>query len=286
VTAAAVPEVLHGARFVPRQQAGRREPLRVTPGAFTAAGLPVPGDLRQHNAYQLSRREGWPWSPAIDAHTRRRGSEILAQDLVAVDCDTSGGGDGFAELGDLAAARGAVLDLAGAVVVRTPGHGSHQPGMHVWWAADPSRPVRTGALPGHPLVEVKLRCTAPGSPGYLVQSVPEGELAMIPRWLSGLAIPPPVTVMADHRGAGGRTPGRLEGIISFLLEAGPGDGRNGRLFWCACRCAEMAAAGELDRGAAETALFAAAEENGHVAKHGPGATRGTIASGFRQARVA
>jgi hypothetical protein len=38
-----VPAVLRSARFVPRQAPGRREPARVTSGAFKAAGpLPVP----------------------------------------------------------------------------------------------------------------------------------------------------------------------------------------------------------------------------------------------------
>jgi hypothetical protein len=37
-----IPVVLRSARFVPRQGPGRREPARVTSGAFRAAGLPVP----------------------------------------------------------------------------------------------------------------------------------------------------------------------------------------------------------------------------------------------------
>ena len=44
----------------------------------------------------------------------------------------------------------------------------------------------------------------------------------------------------------------------------------------------MIAAGEIDSVSAESALYLAAEENGHVAKHGDRATRATIASGIRQ----
>jgi len=44
-----VPTVLRGARFVPWQAPGRREPARVSAGAFTAAGLPVP----EHDADEL-----------------------------------------------------------------------------------------------------------------------------------------------------------------------------------------------------------------------------------------
>jgi hypothetical protein len=37
-----VPAVLREAMFVPGQAPGRHGPARVTPGAFRAAGLPVP----------------------------------------------------------------------------------------------------------------------------------------------------------------------------------------------------------------------------------------------------
>ncbi len=61
-----VPAVLHGAMFVPRQAPGRREPARVTMGAFKAAGLPVPGHPAQRNVYQLAQRRGLPWLPASE----------------------------------------------------------------------------------------------------------------------------------------------------------------------------------------------------------------------------
>ena len=67
-----VPAVLRGAMFVPRQAPGRREPARVTPGAFKAAGLPVPGHPAQRNVYQLTRRQGLPWTPGLDGRIRRR----------------------------------------------------------------------------------------------------------------------------------------------------------------------------------------------------------------------
>lgn len=288
----AVPPQLRPARLVPREP-GRRSPARVTPGAFAAAGLPLPPDCRQWNAYQLSRRRGFPWTPSHDAHVRRCGAELLGgDDFLCVDCDValavdgSVWMDGFRRLADLAAALGQVLDVSGAVTVRTPGHESHGPGWHLWWAADPDCRVRLGPLDRCPLIEIKNRCTAPNSPGYPVRSVPDGELGTLPRWLADLAGPPRVVTVPGHRHGNGNVRERLEGLIAFLLEAGPGDGRNGRLFWCSCRAAEMIAAGELDRAVAERALFRAAEENGHVAKHGAAATRGTIASGLRQAAVA
>ena len=42
VTQYVVPAVLRDALFVPRHAPGRREPAWVSPGAFKAAGLPVP----------------------------------------------------------------------------------------------------------------------------------------------------------------------------------------------------------------------------------------------------
>lgn len=287
-----VPPQLRVCRFVPREEAGKRHPLRVTPGAFSAAGLPVPSDPRQWNAYQLSGRRGYEWSPAIDQHVRRRGAELLGGDsLLCVDCDTALAVDGtvwmdgLRRLADLAGETGNLLDLSGCVSVRTPGHGTHAAGWHLWWRADPDRPVRLGALDRCPLVEVKSRCTCPGSPGYEIRGVPDGELDVIPRWLAELAGPPRPAVIGRH-GRTDRSRERLEGVLSFLLEAGAGDGRNGRLFWASCRYAEAVAAGEIDMAVAERALYRAAESNGHVSKHGAAQTRSTIASGLRQAALA
>ena len=72
-----MPAVLRGAMFVPGQAPGRREPARVTPGAFRAAGLPVPGHPAQRNVYQLTRRQGLSWTPGLDGRIRRRGGELL-----------------------------------------------------------------------------------------------------------------------------------------------------------------------------------------------------------------
>jgi hypothetical protein len=65
-----VPVVLRGAMFLPRQAPGRREPARVTPGAFRAAGLPVPGHPAQRNVCQLTRRLGLSWTPGLDGYRR------------------------------------------------------------------------------------------------------------------------------------------------------------------------------------------------------------------------
>jgi hypothetical protein len=56
-----VPAVLRPAMFVPWRAPGRREPARVSAGAFRAAGLPVPEHPGQRNVYQLTGRQGLAW---------------------------------------------------------------------------------------------------------------------------------------------------------------------------------------------------------------------------------
>jgi hypothetical protein len=284
-----VPAVLRAARFVPRQAPGRRQPAQVTPGAFRAAGLPVPENPAQRNVYQLTRRQGLPWSPGIDSHVRRRGAELLGGDrFVCVDCDTALAVDGtvwldgFRRLADMAAESGDALDLLGCIAARTPGNGTHGQGWHLWFLADAGRPVRFGPLSRCPLIEVRPRATAPGSPGYVIRSAPDGEPDVLPRWLAELAGPPRAVTAGPGSGSGrGHRWERLEGILHALTDAGPGDHRNSLLYWSACRCGEMVAPGVLDAATAERVLYRAAEENGHVAKHGPAATTATIQSGLR-----
>ena len=183
-----VPAVLRGAMFVPRQAAGRREPARVTPGAFRAAGLPVPGHPAQRNVYQLTRRQGLPWTPGLDGRIRRRGGELLGRGkLILVDIDTPAAVDGIPMLdalrwlGDAAVVAGGLLDLSATVSVRTPGHPGrgHLPGWHLWYRADPGRPVRMGPLARCHAAGLRARGTCPGSPGYVVWSAP-GQLPVLP----------------------------------------------------------------------------------------------------------
>jgi len=56
----------------------RREPARVTSGAFIAAGLPVPEHRAQRNVCQLTGRRGLPWTPGLDGHIRRPAANCSA----------------------------------------------------------------------------------------------------------------------------------------------------------------------------------------------------------------
>lgn len=289
-----VPAVLRGAMFVPRQAPGRREPARVTPGAFKAAGLPVPEHSAQRNVYQLTRRQGVPWTPGLDAHIRRRGGELLGHgQLILVDIDTPAAVDGapmvdaLRWLADRAVEAGGLLDLSATVSVRTPGHpdSGHLPGWHLWYRAHPARPVRMGPLARCHAVELRARGTCPGSPGYAVWSEPD-QLPVLPRWIAGLAGPPPMPVASTRAGRGsGGGQARLQGIIGRLLAARRGE-RNRLLFWASLRVGELVAEGHLDAAAAGQALADAAARVGLVREDGQRAVAATIRSGFERMGVA
>lgn len=289
-----VPAVLRGAMFVPRQAPGRREPARVSSGAFTAAGLPVPGHLAQRNVYQLTRRRGLPWTPGLDAHIGRRGGELLGHgNLILVDIDTPAAVDGtpmvdaLRWLSERAVEAGKLLDLSATVSVRTPGHpgSGHLPGWHLWYRADPAYPVRMGPLARCRAVELRTRGTSPGSPGYVVWAEPD-QLPVVPRWIADLAGPPPAPVASTVTGHGGApTWARLHGIIEFLLAAQRGE-RNRLLFWASLRVGELVADGELDAGAAGQALTDAAAQIGLVREDGQRAVAATIRSAFQRMGVA
>jgi hypothetical protein len=250
-----VPAALRGATFVPWQAPGRREPVRVTTGAFTAAGLPVPEHRSQRNIYQLSRRQGLAWTPGLDAHIRRCGGELLGHGhLILVDIDSPAAVDGrplvnaLRWLADRAVQAGGLLDLSATVAVRTPGHpaSGHLPGWHLWYRANPAHPVHLGPLPRCHAIELRTRGTCPGSPGYLIRAHP-GELPVLPPWIAALAGPPPApatpTTVTGHGGAHAHA--RLAGLTRRLLAARRGE-RNQLLFWASLRAGELVADADLD----------------------------------------
>src|SRR5262244_1993253 len=286
-----VPAVLRGATFVPWQAPGRRQPARVTAGAFTAAGVPVPEHAAQRNIYQLTGRQGLAWTPGLDGHIRRRGGELLGHgQLILVDIDSPAAVDGrplvnaLRWLADRAVEAGGLLDLSATVSVRTPGHpaSGHLAGWHLWYQADPARPVHLGPLARCHAIELRSRGTCPGSPGYLVCSHPD-DLPVLPRWLAGLAGPPPAPATVTLTGHGAaHAEARLRGIVGRLLAARRGE-RNRLLFWASLRAGELVADGDLDAGTTTRALTGAATQIGLAGEDGPQAVAATIRSGFHRA---
>jgi len=166
-------------------------------------------------------------------------------------------------------------------------------GAHLYYTAPAGRPI--GNKPLGPLIDVRGGGDSNGGyvlgPGSVLNGRPyrvtdDQPPVPLPAWIADLLDPPataaPVSGGNHPRISGVTAYGRLRGVIDNLVNLRPGDRRNTRLFWAACRAAEMIAAAEVDAAAAEEALFRAAEENGHVAKHGERATRATIASGLRK----
>lgn len=285
-----VPANLRRYAFVPRQDARRRSPAWVTPGAFLSRGLAVPDDPRRRNIYRLTEGRGLPWSSSVDRHVGTRGAELLPDGaLVLVDIDATIEHPLEASvrwLAGQAQAAGAVFDHLATLAVFTPGHAEsgHLPGLHLWFRCEPERQARFGSLPDCPRVELRSRGTCPGSPGYVVRHAPD-ELPYLPRWLAALA-PAPRTAMLAGSGTESACAAifRLDRIVDSLLAAGPGDHRRNLLFWAANRCREMAESGELDAAVARDALFRASEKNGLVDKRGAGSVRRTIEDGLRGKR--
>jgi hypothetical protein len=106
-----------------------------------------------------------------------------------------------------------------------------------------------------------------------------GPLAPLPaHWAQRLREPPrPPAGAVPARG--GSLYGRLHGLVQHVLGGHDGD-RNGRLYWAACRAAEMVAAGEIERSAAEEVLIDAAVESG--LRGGEREARRTVTSAMRQ----
>jgi hypothetical protein len=174
--------------------------------------------------------------------------------------------------------------LPSTFTVRTP-----RDGQHLSFLAIPGRPI--GNRPAAPLIDVRAAGGADGGyvvgPGSVINGlayeVIDGQDPQpLPRWLADVLDPPvaarPIRPAVPIRGTAA---GRMTAILDQLAEAGPGQLRNRHLHWAACRFGELIREGDTDEATAEAALYRAAEQNGHVMKHGDRATLRTIASGIR-----
>jgi hypothetical protein len=96
----------------------------------------------------------------------------------------------------------------------------------------------------------------------------------MPIWMATMLNPPPRPMPAYAPDARG---GDVEPLARFVASATKGE-RNNRLYWAACRAAEMAARGLVSAHSAGRRLLAAAAAAGYV---GPEVAR-TINSAFEE----
>jgi hypothetical protein len=164
------------------------------------------------------------------------------------------------------------------LTVRTPSGG-----QHLYYVAPPGREIRNSASRIGPKIDVRgaggyvlAAGSVVGGRAYEVIATDDREPALLPGWLADLATPPTPAGPRPHVGV--PAAGRLRGVLSAVLDATPGVDRNSRLYWGACRAAEMVAAGQLGQDAAVTALMEAAAASGL----GEREAQATIASGMRE----
>jgi hypothetical protein len=209
----------------------------------------------------------------VDLDTPAHGSP--ATTMPARAAAGSGGRDVLAKLAEEAG-----VPWPDTYCVRTPSGG-----MHMYFSAGAAGSgLRNSAGRVGPMVDIRAAggyIVAAGSVvrGRPYESVTDAPLASLPAWLAALARPQkPAT--GPRRETAGDPSGsyqRLRGIIQTVLDSAPGT-RNGRLYWAACRAAELIRAGTVDRATAEHVLLVAAMEAG-LAGGEPEARR-TIASGL------
>lgn len=167
--------------------------------------------------------------------------------------------------------------------VRTPSGGHH-----LYFTELPGRAMRNTAGKLGPMIDTRARggyVIAPGSiAGGRVYDLIDGCAPIpVPGWLADLLDPPPPAsrLRPDVPPAAGSASlyGRLRGVVEAVLDSREGT-RNGRLYWAACRAAEMVASGKVDRATAERLLVQAAAETGL----GELEAQRTVASGMGEAR--
>ena len=103
----------------------------------------------------------------------------------------------------------------------------------------------------------------------------------VPGWLAEVLcpVPPPEPAHGVRRSVS--TFGALRGLVRVILDATPERDRNTRLYWSACRAAELVSAGRVDEATATGLLIDAATRTGLPEAE----ARRTIASGLRTGAV-
>ena len=158
-------------------------------------------------------------------------------------------------------------------------------GWHFYFAAPEGSQIRNSAGQLGPMIDVRAcggYVVGAGSVvgGRTYETFDDSDPMPLPPWLAALASPLPPRPVAYPAAGRVSAPAdsRLRGLAATVAAGKRGD-RNGPLYWAACRAAEMIAAGEADRQAAEETLIAAALEAG--LRGGEREARRTFASAMR-----
>jgi len=195
--------------------------------------------------------------------------------LLVVDEDRPGA------FGEFAASIGQVIEPTFAVDTAK--------GRHYYYRQAEGAPLGNGRgrLAGH---GIDIRGGGTGLGGYVVGpgSVHQAGVAYtpvdstvsilpVPAWLADVLRPAPPPEPAHGVQRLASTFGALRGIVRVVLDATPERDRNTRLYWAACRAAEMVSAGRVDEVTAAGLLADAATRTGLPEAE----ARRTIASGLR-----
>lgn len=226
---------------------------------------------------------------------RYRGSNIGVacgpSGLVGLDLDSAAHGDMPGDWQKLGVTDGrgvlaCLAEWAGQSVpetftVRTPSGG-----WHLYFRAPERSTVRNSAGALGPLVDARGRGGYLVGPGSIVRGgeysvVRGGHAEALPAWLARLLTPEtprqPGAAVRDARPVAAAE-ARLRGLVEHVASGAPGD-RNGRLYWAACRGAELVAEGQVDASTLTQQLVAAALAAG--LRGGQIEAERTIASGLR-----
>ena len=162
-------------------------------------------------------------------------------------------------------------------------------GCHYYYRQPEGAPLGNGRgrAAGH---GIDIRGGGAGNGGYLVGPgsvhqtgvvyTPADSTAPIlpvPGWLAEVLRPAPHSDPAPGTRRPVSTFGALRGLVRVVLEATPECDRNTRLYWSACRAAELVSAGRVDEATATGLLADAATRTGLPEAE----ARRTIASGLR-----
>ncbi|MFI0861772.1 bifunctional DNA primase/polymerase [Streptomyces smyrnaeus] len=205
--------------------------------------------------------------------------------LLLVDLDVKhppiSGPDNWAEL---TLASGDPEALWGCLYDRTTLIKSSSGGYHLWYANPEGIPGRDNMLPGIDVKAAQGDCggfvVAPPTPGYEVLGLKPPM--PVPGWLALILLhddkPHRARWQSDTYSlpGGGDAGRRFSGLINNVLKAVEGE-RSARLFWSACRAAEMVQEGVLTHRQVSDALTEAAQHVGLGYRE----AEATIRSAFR-----